>query len=52
VDYDKIQNAARNDKETEILDRWFGKNIKKTYLMIADDYKECESLRPIIVQNQ
>lgn len=52
VDYDKIQNAARNDKETEILDRWFGKNIKKTYLMIADDYKDCESLRPIIVQNQ
>ncbi len=52
VDYDKIQNAARNDKETEILDRWFGKNIKKTYLMIADDYKECEALRPIIVQNQ
>lgn len=52
VDYDKIQNAARNDKETEILDRWFGKNIKKTYLMIADDYKDCEALRPIIVQNQ
>lgn len=44
VDYDKMQNAARNDKEEIILQRWYAKNIKKTYLMIGDDYKQCPEL--------
>ncbi len=44
VDYDKMQNAARNDKEEVILQRWYAKNIKKTYLMIGDDYKQCPEL--------
>ena len=44
VDYDKMQNAARNDKEEEILQRWYTKNIKKTYLMIGEDYKQCSEL--------
>jgi peptidyl-prolyl cis-trans isomerase SurA len=44
VDYDKMQNAARNDKEEVILKRWYVKNMKKTYLMIGDDYKQCSEL--------
>jgi hypothetical protein len=39
-----MQNAARNDKEEVILQRWYAKNIKKTYLMIGDDYKQCPEL--------
>lgn len=45
IDYDKMQNAARNDKEDEILERWYTKNLKKTYLMIGDDYKDCAELK-------
>ena len=44
LDYDKMQNAARNDKEEIVLQRWYSKNLKKTYLMIGDDYKDCTEL--------
>lgn len=50
VDYDKMQNAAKSDKEEQVLDRWFTKNMKKTYLMITDDYTQCEELRPIVAK--
>ncbi len=48
VDYDKMQNAAKSDKEEQILERWFSKNMKKTYLMITDDYTQCEELRSVV----
>lgn len=48
IDYDKIQNAARADKETQILDKWYAKNLKKTYLLITDNYKDCEVLQSIL----
>jgi len=44
VDYDKMQNAAKNDKEELTLQRWYTKNMKKTYLMVGDDYKQCTEL--------
>ena len=44
LDYDKMQNAAKNDKEEIVLQRWYSKNLKKTYLMIGDDYKDCTEL--------
>ncbi len=47
IDYDRMQNAAREDKEAQILQRWYGKNIKKTYLMVSDDYQDCDALRGI-----
>ena len=50
VDYDKMQNAAKSDKEDQILERWFSKNMKKTYLMITDDYTQCEELRSIVAK--
>lgn len=49
IDYDKIQNAARSDKEEQVLDRWFTKNMRKTYLMLTDDYSGCEDLKPLEV---
>lgn len=48
VDYDKIQNAARADKEEQVLEKWYGKNLKKTYLMITDDYTDCEVLQSLL----
>ncbi len=48
LDYDKMQNAAKSDKEEIVLQRWYDKNIKKTYLMVADEYKVCETLRSIL----
>ena len=50
VDYDKMQNAARSDKEELMLQRWFVKNMKKTYLMITDDYAQCDDLRDIVTK--
>ncbi|MEN9449356.1 MAG: hypothetical protein RJA25_2646 [Bacteroidota bacterium] len=47
IDYDKMQNAARADKEEQVLNRWFTKNMKKTYLMLTDDYTSCEDLKPL-----
>ena len=44
VDYDKMQNAARADKEEEVLQKWFDKNLKKTYLMVTDEYKQCPEI--------
>lgn len=47
IDYDKIQNAAKGDKEEQILDKWFTKNLKKTYIMLTDDYLQCTDLKPL-----
>lgn len=44
VDYDKMQNAARSDKEEEVLQKWFDKNLKKTYLMVTDEYSQCPEI--------
>ena len=52
VDYDKMQNAAKNDKEDLVLQRWYAKNMKKTYMMIGEDYKECEELKAFTVSNK
>ncbi len=48
VDYDKMQNAAKSDKEEQILQRWYAKNMKKTYLMITDDYASCDALQSVL----
>ena len=48
IDYDKIQNAAKADKEEQILSRWFTKNMKKTYLMFTDEYEKCTDLESLV----
>jgi peptidyl-prolyl cis-trans isomerase SurA len=44
-DYDRMQNAARSDKEQEIIMNWLGKRIQKTYLMVDNSYKACDILK-------
>lgn len=51
IDYDKMQNAAKIDKEEQILKKWFEKNMKKTYLMIGEDYASCNKLWSIASTN-
>ncbi|MFN8284784.1 MAG: peptidylprolyl isomerase [Chitinophagales bacterium] len=51
VDYDKMQNAARADKEEEVLQKWFDKNLKKTYLMVTDEYKQCPEIAKLNLNN-
>jgi peptidyl-prolyl cis-trans isomerase SurA len=48
IDYDKIQNAARADKEEIVLQHWYEKNLKKTYLMITDEYTACDVLQSLL----
>lgn len=48
VDYDKIQNAARASKEEEEILKWFDKYLKKTYIMVDDEYKSCDVLQSIL----
>jgi peptidyl-prolyl cis-trans isomerase SurA len=42
TDYDKIQNAALNNKQNEVTESWVKNNINQTYVKIDDDYKDCE----------
>lgn len=44
-DYDRMQNAARSDKEHEIIKSWMDKRVQKTYLMVDSSYKGCEELK-------
>lgn len=43
-DYEKIQNAALNQKKQEKLIDWVIDKKDKTYIFIADDFKACESI--------
>jgi peptidyl-prolyl cis-trans isomerase SurA len=43
-DYEKIQNAAVNQKKQEMLIDWVIEKKDKTYIFIADDFKGCESI--------
>lgn len=43
-DYEKIMNAALNQKKQEMLVDWVIEKKGKTYIFIADDYKACEAI--------
>lgn len=51
IDYDKMQNAAKSDKEEQVLKQWYERNRKKTYLMISNQYKDCEELKTLMSTN-
>ncbi len=40
-DYDKLYNAALSQAKNDKLMDWADKQIKNTYIRIADDYKDC-----------
>lgn len=42
LDYDKIQNSALESKKTDIIKEWANKRLKKTYVKIDSDYKDCD----------
>lgn len=44
-DYDRMQTAARADKEQEIIMAWMNKRVQKTYLMVDHSYKDCDILK-------
>lgn len=41
-DYDLIQAAAKNDKETKTTTEWVNKKIANCYIHILDEYKNCK----------
>jgi len=45
IDFLKIREVALATKKKEALDKWVKKNIKNTYIYIADDYKNCDFMQ-------
>lgn len=43
-DYQRIQDAARVDKENKVLEDWIDKQLESTFVELSDDYRECENL--------
>jgi peptidyl-prolyl cis-trans isomerase SurA len=44
-DYNKIAQRALEVKKENTLEKWFNEKIKTYYIMIDDEYKNCESLK-------
>jgi peptidyl-prolyl cis-trans isomerase SurA len=43
TDYDKIQEAALNDKQMKVVSEWISKRSKDTYIIILDEnFKNCD----------
>lgn len=43
-DYNKIQKIVKNNKQNETLMNWLDRKIKRTYIQVIDEYKECTML--------
>ena len=41
-DYQKIQEAALNEKQQKVIAEWISKKLSNTYFRLNDDYKTCE----------
>ena len=44
-DYNRIQDAALQEKKNKIVTEWTNDKISKTYIHITDDYKDCSFKR-------
>lgn len=44
-DYDKFQNAAKANKQNEVINDWIKKNARKSYILIAPEYQNCTNLQ-------
>lgn len=40
-DYQRIQQAALAEKKNRVVEKWINEKAAKTYIRIADDYKDC-----------
>lgn len=44
-DYSKIQSLAEEEKKTETMAKWIKTKAAKTYIIIKDDYLDCDILK-------
>lgn len=51
-DYSKIATRALEEKKENVLEEWFYKKIKTYYIMIDNDYKDCEEINRWIEASQ
>jgi peptidyl-prolyl cis-trans isomerase SurA len=47
-DYQKIQQAALQSKQNKVMEEWFSKRRKQTYVKINEEFATCEKLQPWI----
>jgi peptidyl-prolyl cis-trans isomerase SurA len=43
-DYSKIQQVALAEKQNEYLQKWIEEKIPTFYIMVAEEFKSCESV--------
>ncbi len=41
LDYDRVQELAKQRKERKVLEEWIGKKVGRTYIHIDPEYKSC-----------
>lgn len=44
-DYDKFLNAAKANKQNEVINEWIKKNARKSYILITPEYQNCTNLQ-------
>jgi peptidyl-prolyl cis-trans isomerase SurA len=44
-DYNKVSQRALEDKKNDVLEKWFAKKIPTYYIMIDEEYKDCEEMK-------
>jgi peptidyl-prolyl cis-trans isomerase SurA len=44
-DYNKIAQKALDEKKNEALENWFNQKISSYYIMVDDDYKNCDEMK-------
>ncbi|MDX2133554.1 MAG: peptidylprolyl isomerase [Saprospiraceae bacterium] len=50
-DYNKIQQAALEQKKAEFTEKWVIEKLQNTYLTVGENYRDCESLQILIKNN-
>lgn len=50
-DYNKIATRALEEKKEEALEKWFNNKIKTYYIMVDDEYKNCNAMKRWIVHD-
>lgn len=44
-DYNKIAQRALEEKKNEVLEKWFNEKVSGYYIMVDDDYKDCNEMK-------